>query len=117
MPGQDNLVPQIDQFICANEPANVVFIALTENLFVHASALLAISEVVAARRAAPTDVQRQLHYATDLLFAQRASRDHAARSHCLRKDQRTSTFTGIFSGSGGFISSGSVTFTVRIPLV
>jgi hypothetical protein len=56
MPGQNQLVPQIDQLIRANESADVVFIALTEDLLVHPGALLTISEVVMARRATPTDV-------------------------------------------------------------
>ena len=68
MSGQYQIVPQIDQPILPDETANVVFIAFTKHLFVHPGALLPIGEVVAAGRAAPTNVQRQLHYAGDLLY-------------------------------------------------
>jgi hypothetical protein len=56
VPRQNQLVPQIDQLIRANKPADIVLIALTEDLFVHAGALLTVGEVVLPRRAAPTDV-------------------------------------------------------------
>ncbi len=56
IPGKNELVPQIDQLVGLNEAANVILIALTEDLLVHAGALLAICKVVAASRTAPTDM-------------------------------------------------------------
>ena len=67
IPGKNELVPQIDQLIGANEAANVIRIALTEDLLVHAGALLAIRKVVAAIRTAPTNMQRQFHHTSDLV--------------------------------------------------
>jgi hypothetical protein len=54
--GKNELVPQIDQLVRLNEAANVILIALTEDLLVHAGALLAIRKVVAASGPAPTDM-------------------------------------------------------------
>jgi hypothetical protein len=67
VPGQYQLIPHIDEVIRTNETANVVVVALAENLFIHPCSLLAIGKVVVARRAAPADVQRQFHHTTDLL--------------------------------------------------
>ena len=67
MAGQNNDVPQIDQVVHINETPNVVFITLSKHLFVHAGALPAISQVVSARRAAPANMQWQLHHAGGFL--------------------------------------------------
>ena len=56
IPRKNELVPQIYQLVGTNEAANVILIALTEDLLVRAGALLAICKVVAASRAAPTDM-------------------------------------------------------------
>jgi hypothetical protein len=64
--GQNQLVPQVDELIDANEPTDVVLVPLSENLFVYPSALPAIGQVVTPNWSAPTDVQRQLDNAGSL---------------------------------------------------
>jgi hypothetical protein len=49
IPRQNELIPQINQFIDSNQSPNVVFIALTENLLFHTGALWAIGNTLPLR--------------------------------------------------------------------
>ena len=56
IPRKNELVPEIDQLVGLNEAANVILVALSEDLLIHAGALLAIGKVVSASRATPTNM-------------------------------------------------------------
>jgi len=65
--GKNEFVPQIDELIGLNEASDVILVALTEDLLVHAGALLAIGKVVASNGTAPTNMQWQFHHTSGLL--------------------------------------------------
>ena len=67
MPGQHQLVPEIDEVTHANEPTDVVVVAFAKHLLVDTDAVLPIPHVINPRRTAPSDVKRQLDRADDLL--------------------------------------------------
>ncbi len=69
VPGQEQVIPQIDQILGPDEVADVVIGALAEDLLIYACSLLPIRQVLGAGRAAPSDVDRQLHNAAGLLDA------------------------------------------------
>jgi hypothetical protein len=54
---QHEIWPQVDQVVDVDVEAHVVIGALTEDLFVHPSTILAVREVVVARWAAPAHPQ------------------------------------------------------------
>lgn len=59
-PGQNELVPHIDQLNDIDVEADVVGGALAQNLFVHSRSILAEVEVIGLRSPAPPNVDWQL---------------------------------------------------------
>lgn len=57
---EHELIPQGDELVDVDEPANVVRVAFPQHLFVHADSVPAVGEVIELRWSTPTNVQREL---------------------------------------------------------
>ena len=61
------VIPQRDELLDVDEPANIVSVAFPKHLFVHPNPVPAIGEVIELRWSAPTNVQRELDNSGGLL--------------------------------------------------